>query len=274
MDLIFCPLYSGSSGNALFVQYGGTRLLVDAGKPGRTVEDALRFIGVEPESLNGILLTHEHSDHISGVGVLSRRWKLPVYATPGTWRGIGSKIGKLPDGMKRTFDRDADFYVGDLGVTPFAIPHDAAEPCGFRLWGGGVSLSTATDIGHYTESVHSAISGSDLILLERNHDPDMLRCNPHYSAALKRRILSNHGHLSNEACAEAIVRLAEAGTRSLILGHLSGENNTPSLALTTSENRVELEGMRLGEDIRIDLAWRDRVGGVYTLAQPDAVALA
>lgn len=265
MDLIFCPLYSGSSGNALFVQYGGTRLLVDAGKPGRTVEDALRFIGVEPESLNGILLTHEHSDHISGVGVLSRRWKLPVYATPGTWRGIGSKIGKLPDGMKRTFDRDADFYVGDLGVTPFAIPHDAAEPCGFRLWGGGASLSIATDLGCFPERVRDAIAGSDLVLLESNHDPDMLKRNDHYSAALKRRILGNHGHLSNETCSEALVTLVERGTQNIILGHLSGENNTPQLALDTSESRAELEGMELGKDVCIDLAWRDRVGGVYTI---------
>ena len=274
MDMIFCPLYSGSSGNCLFVQYGNTRLLIDAGRSGKMITDALRFIGVEPESIDALLITHEHSDHIAGAGILARRYGIPIYATELTWQAMTGKLGSVPAGLARVFDRSGDFYLGDIGVVPFAIPHDAVEPCGFRLWGGGVSLSTATDIGHYTESVHSAISGSDLILLESNHDPDMLRCNPHYSAALKRRILSNHGHLSNEACAEAIVRLAEAGTRSLILGHLSGENNTPSLALTTSENRVELEGMRLGEDIRIDLAWRDRVGGVYTLAQPDAVALA
>ncbi len=273
MDMIFCPLYSGSSGNCLFVQYGSTRLLIDAGRSGRMITDALKFIGVEPESISALLITHEHSDHIAGAGILARRYGFPVYATEKTWQAMDGKLGSIPAGVRRVFDRESDFYLGDIGVEPFAIPHDAAEPCGFRLWGGGVSLATATDIGRYTESVHSAIAGSDLILLESNHDPDMLRSNPHYSMTLKKRILSGHGHLSNEDCAEAIVKLAEAGSRSIILGHLSGENNTPSLALTTSENRVEIEGMRLGEDIRIDLAWRDRVGGVYTLRQPEAVAV-
>ena len=265
MPMYFCPLYSGSSGNALYVQYENTRLLIDAGKSGRTIEDALRFIGVEPSQLSAILVTHEHSDHIQGVGILSRRYHLPVYATPGTWRGIGSKCGAFAPGLKRSFDRDQDFYVGDIGVVPFAIPHDAAEPCGFRLWGGEVSISTATDLGCFQQRVLQAIQGSDLVLLESNHDPDMLRSNDHYSTLLKQRILGNHGHLSNDSCAEAVVQLVEKGTHNILLGHLSGENNTPELALRTSENRAEIEGMVLGQDVCIDLAWRDRVGGVYTL---------
>ena len=265
MPMYFCPLYSGSSGNALYVQYENTRLLIDAGKSGRTIEDALRFIGVEPSQLSAILVTHEHSDHIQGVGILYRRYHLPVYATTGTWRGIGNKCGAFAPGLKRSFDRDADFYIGDIGVAPFAIPHDAAEPCGFRLWGGEVSISTATDLGCFQQRVLQAIQGSDMVLLESNHDPDMLRSNDHYSAMLKQRILGNHGHLSNDSCAEAVVQLVEKGTHNILLGHLSGENNTPELALRTSENRAEIEGMVLGQDVCIDLAWRDRVGGVYTL---------
>ena len=267
MEMIFCPLYSGSSGNALFVQYGQTRVLIDAGRSGRMITDALQYIGVDPASLNAILVTHEHSDHIAGAGILSRRYKLPVYATPGTWAAMEDKLGKIPDGCRCVFERDEDFYLGQLGIVPFAIPHDAAEPCGYRIYGGGVSLSTATDLGYFSQDVCDAIAGSDLVLLESNHDPDMLRCNEHYSSALKRRILGRYGHLSNANAAEAVVQLVETGVQNIILGHLSGENNKPELALRTSETRAELEGIRLGEDLHLDLAWRDRVGGVYTLTE-------
>lgn len=265
MEMIFCPLYSGSSGNALFVQYGETRLLIDAGKSGKMIVDALRYIGVDPATLSGILITHEHSDHIQGAGVLSRKFNLPIYATGGTWQAMESKVGRLADGMRRVFDGEQDFYLGQIGVVPFAIPHDAAEPVGFRLYGGAASLATATDLGHFSKRVKDAVAGSDLVLLESNHDPDMLRRNDHYSEPLKKRILGNLGHLSNQACAHALVELVNTGVKNVILGHLSGENNRPELALSTSENQAELEGIRLGVDLHLDLAWRDRVGGVYTL---------
>lgn len=265
MEMTFCPLYSGSSGNALYVQYGETRLLIDAGKSGRMITEALQFIGVDPRTLTALLITHEHSDHIQGAGVLSRKYRLPIYATEKTWQAMAAKLGPLPDGVRRDFDRDGDFYVGQIGVVPFPLPHDAADPVGYRFYGGSSSISTATDLGCFTHRVRDAIAGSDLVLLESNHDPDMLRHNDHYSAALKQRILGNHGHLSNQACAEALVELVKTGVKNVILGHLSGENNRPELALQTSETQAELEGIRLGEDLHLDLAWRDRVGGVYTL---------
>ena len=265
--MIFCPLFSGSSGNALFVQYGGTRLLIDAGKPGKTVANALGVIRVDPASLDGVLITHEHSDHISGAGVLCRKYHVPVYATEDTWLAMDGKVGEIPAGLRRTFDKRQDFYLGDFGVQPFAIPHDAADPVGYRLWGGSASISTATDLGYFSKGVKEAVSGSSLVLLESNHDPDMLLHNPHYSARLKQRILGRNGHLSNESCAQAILELAETGVHHIILGHLSGENNTPELALSMAENRVEEAGIRLGEELSIDLAWRDRVGGVYTLKE-------
>ncbi len=267
MAMIFCPLYSGSSGNCLFVQHDQTRLLIDAGKPGRTITAALELIGVDPATLQGILITHEHSDHIAGAGVLCRRFGIPVYATEGTWRAMDGKVGDIPPGLRRSFDKRQDFYLGDVGVAPFAIPHDAAEPVGYRLWGGGASIATATDLGHFTPDILSAIGGSSLVLLESNHDPDMLMQNRNYSAPLKRRILGNKGHLSNEACAQAILQLTETGVHHIILGHLSGENNTPELALSVSESRVEEAGIRLGKELSIDLAWRDRVGGLYTLKE-------
>lgn len=267
MEMTFCPLFSGSSGNALFVQAGRTRLLIDAGKPGKTITQALQSIGVEPQTLDAILITHEHSDHIAGAGVMARRYCLPVYATVETWAAMDAKVGAIPPDLRRTFNKKQDFYLGDVGVVPFAIPHDAADPVGYRLWCGGVSISTATDLGHFSKAVGQAIAGSSLVLLESNHDPDMLKRNPHYSAYLKQRILSNRGHLSNEACANALLQLAESGVRNVILGHLSGENNLPELALGTSQARAEEAGLRLGQDLNLELAWRDRVGGVYTLKE-------
>jgi len=267
MDMTFCPLYSGSSGNALFVQAGQTRLLIDAGKPGKTVSEALHLIGVLPETLDAILITHEHSDHIAGAGVLCRKYHIPVYATEDTWLAMDKKVGAVPPNLRRTFDKKQDFYLGQIGVVPFAIPHDAADPVGYRLYAGGVSISTATDLGYFPRRILDAVAGSSMVLLESNHDPDMLRANPHYSSFLKQRILSNHGHLSNEACASALIQLVETGVHHVILGHLSGENNRPELALRTSEDRAEEAGIRLGVDLSLDIAWRDRIGGVYTLKE-------
>ncbi len=271
MEMYFCPLFSGSSGNALFCQYGNTRLLIDAGKPGKAVAEALASIGVKPETISGVLITHEHSDHIAGAGVLSRKYEWPLYATPGTWRGIGDKIGKVDPELKREIAPGREFFLGDIGVAPFAIPHDAAQPVGFRLWGGGsVSIATATDLGVFTDAVYDRIAGSSLVLLESNHDPEMLRSNPHYAPALKQRILSDRGHLSNDACAAALLRLIAGGTGSVILGHLSGENNTPGLARRVSETALNREGILPGRDVGLQVALRDEVGEVYCIRERTA----
>ena len=267
MEMYFCPLFSGSSGNALFCQYGDTRLLIDAGKPGRPIEEALRSIGVAPETLSGILVTHEHSDHIAGVGVLARRFSLPVYATPGTWMAMEGKIGKIPGQLRREFYVGRDFWLGDIGVVPFGIPHDAADPVGFRLYGGSLSVSTATDLGHFSREVYDQIAGSSLILLESNHDPEMLRMNPHYNTVLKARILGDRGHLSNEICARALISLVAAGTGTVLLGHLSGENNTPELAMRVSREALAAEGILPGRDMTLDVALRDTTGPVYTIRE-------
>ena len=265
LEMYFCPLFSGSSGNALFCQYGETRLLIDAGKPGKKIEEALKSIGADPDSLSGILVTHEHSDHITGVGVLARRFGLPVYATRGTWLGMEGKIGNVPSGLRREIRPGQDFYLGEMGIQSFSIPHDAADPVGFRLWGGSLSVSTATDLGYFSREVYAAIAGSSLILLESNHDPDMLRRNPRYSPVLKQRILSDRGHLSNESCAGALLRLIQSGTGTVILGHLSGENNTPELARSVSAEALNREGILPGRDVSLQVALRDTVGSVYTL---------
>ena len=269
MEMYFCPLYSGSSGNALFCQYGGTRLLIDAGKTGSCLTAALQKIHVEPESLSGVLITHEHSDHIQGAGVIARKYHLPLYATQETWRAMEGKLGKSPGDLIRTVQAGKGFWLGDIGVEPFSIPHDAADPVGYRLWGGNISVSTATDLGVFTENVFSAIAGSTLVLLESNHDPDMLRTNPRYNQLLKARILGNKGHLSNEACAAALLQLIAGGTKHLILGHLSGENNTPALARRVSENAMTREGIRVGADVSLQVALRDEIGNLFRLGEAD-----
>ena len=267
MDMYFCPLYSGSSGNALYCQYGRTRLLIDAGKSGKTIEDALTSIGADIRSLSGVLITHEHSDHISGAGVLARKYHLPIYATRETWWAMKDKLGKIPADSMREIEAGKDFWLGDIGVSPFSIPHDAADPVGFRLYGGRLSVSTATDLGVFSENVYARVAGSTLVLLESKHDPDLLRANPRYSAALKARILGDRGHLSNEACSAALLRLIDAGTTHVILGHLSGENNTPVLARKVSTEAMMREGIRPDEDVQLRVALRDQVGDVYILKE-------
>ena len=173
MEMYFCPLFSGSAGNALFCQYGNTRILIDAGKAGKTIDEALASVGVDPATLDAVLITHDHSDHIHGVGVMARRYHLPLYATQETWRAMDGKIGKIPGDLIRTTQSGKSFWLGDIGVEPFSIPHDAADPVGYRLWGGRLSVSTATDLGEFTENVYSAVRGSTLVLLESNHDPEL-----------------------------------------------------------------------------------------------------
>ena len=267
MDMYFCPLYSGSSGNALYCQYGETRLLIDAGKSGKCIEDALASIGADIRTLSGVLITHEHSDHILGAGVMARKYHLPIYATRETWWAMKDKIGKIPPDTMREIEAGREFWLGDIGVAPFSIPHDAADPVGFRLWGGNLSISTATDLGHFSADVYRRIAGSDLVLLESNHDPDMLRANPKYAPALKKRILGDYGHLSNEACASALLKLIAGGTGTVILGHLSGENNTPGLARRVSEKTLAQEGIRPGTDVQLQIALRDETGEVYCIQE-------
>jgi phosphoribosyl 1,2-cyclic phosphodiesterase len=266
MQFTFCPLFSGSSGNSLFVGAEDTRILIDAGLSGRTVCQALGSIGILPDTLDAILVTHEHSDHIKGIGILSRRYHLPVYANERTWNIMDGQLGAIPAGCRRIFDTGTSFYIKSLEVQPFAIPHDAVDPVGYRVFYGGHSIATATDVGHMAGSVLANLSGADLILLESNHDPEMLRNNEHYSAQLKKRILGKHGHLSNSDCAEALVKLYRTGVRHAILGHLSKENNTPELALRTVCDGVAGAGISLNEEMYIDMAWRDHVGEVYVIA--------
>ena len=265
MRFTFCPLFSGSSGNAIFIGAQDTRILIDAGMPGRAIEKALHEIGVLPETLTALAVTHEHSDHTKGVGILSRKYHLPVYANERTFNAMARQIGEIEPRNRRFFEDGEDFYIGDLALLPFPSPHDAADPVGYRVFYGGRSVGVATDMGYMKKSVLNTLSGVDVLLLESNHDPDLLMQNPHYSMYLKQRILGNHGHLSNAASAEALLSLYETGVRQVLLGHLSGENNTPELALSTASERLRQAGVNPHTDVGLGLAWRDRVSKKFEI---------
>ena len=248
MEFRFAPLFSGSSGNALYVGAGDTRLLVDAGASCVRVFAQLERAGVELRSLSAILVTHEHSDHIAGVGALSRRLHLPVYATEGTWLEMRPRLGPLLPENIRVIAPGQDFYIGRVNVMPFEIPHDAAEPVGYSFSLNGMKCAVATDIGCIKDRWMDEVSGSDMLLLEANHDVDMLRLGA-YPAYLKRRILGENGHLSNAACAGTVTSAVKRRAKTVVLAHLSRQNNTPELAY--SEVAAALAKQNLICDLRV-----------------------
>jgi phosphoribosyl 1,2-cyclic phosphodiesterase len=265
MKLEFCSLSSGSCGNATYIAAGSTRILVDAGLSAKAISTALDSIGVLPETLSAILVTHEHADHVRGVGAMSRKYRLPVYANAGTWEKMYRLVGEVPPAQRREFVTGEDFYIGDLAALPISIPHDTVDPVAFRLFSGGRSVAVATDMGNLPKRVARQLAGTDLMILESNHDIEMLQHNPRYPYRLKQRILGNHGHLSNLACAEALMVLYESGVKRALLGHLSDDNNTPELAMHAVSTALEEQGLVIGKDLLLDMTWRDRVSGYYTI---------
>jgi len=264
MELRFSPLFSGSSGNAMYAGCDAGHLLVDAGVSGAKIETELRKIGVMPGNLDGILVTHEHIDHIRGVGVLSRKYDLPVYATPGTWAAMEEKTGEIALKNVRVFRQDEDFYIGGMNVQSFPIPHDAAEPVGYTIALSGARLSVATDIGHIQDGWLKAVAGSDAVVLESNYDPDMLKAG-RYPYDLKRRILGRKGHLANEDAGRAAIELVARGMRQLVLGHLSQENNFPELAEKSCVSALRAAGIEPGADMKLTVANRDRCTGLFAV---------
>lgn len=256
----FCSLFSGSSGNSLFVRAGATRLLIDAGKNGRQVECALTAIGEDAAALSGIVITHEHSDHIAAAGVLSRRYDLPVYANFETWLRLHGKkgIGKIAPHNERVFEMRRPFALGDAQLTPFYTSHDAACAAGFVLTDGCCRIGVATDTGIITQDMRTYLPGCSLVALEFNHDFGMLQTGP-YPYPLKRRIQGAGGHLSNEDAAAFAAELVENGTEEIVLAHLSHQNNLPMLAHQTAARVLAGRGIT-AEDVHLEVAGRDVPG--------------
>lgn len=257
----FIPLFSGSSGNSSYLEAGGARLLIDAGLTGKTVRDALYDVGVMPETLDGILVTHDHIDHTKGVGILSRKYNLPVYANEGTFKAMAPIVRDLDQRNIRLFKTGEDFYIGGINIMPFKTPHDAAESVGFTFFAEGKKLCYMTDIGCFRESMFNEAAGSRLVFIEANHDIEMLKNGP-YPYHLKQRILSDKGHLCNENCGKALVRLYGTGVRYAVLAHLSKENNTEEAAFAAVGAELEKAGI---SDMRIVVAKRDHVTGIFDI---------
>lgn len=260
----FCSLFSGSSGNAVFLKAGNTRLLMDAGVSAKRIIEALLSIGENPCDLSAILISHEHSDHIKGAGILSRKFDIPIYANEGTWCLMEREIGPVSLKNKRCFCTGREFLINDLCIKTFPIPHDASEPVGFNFFAENRKITVATDIGHVSKALLESIDKSDLLMLEANHDVEMLMTGS-YPWWLKKRILSDEGHLSNEMAGKVIAYMAERGTRSFLLGHLSKENNFPELAYQTVYNELYERKITAGSDVMLDVALRDRVGNIIEL---------
>lgn len=253
--MIFSSLYSGSSGNSIFISSENTRVLVDAGMPGKSIEGALKEIGEKPEEIDAIFVTHEHSDHIKGVGVLSRKYNIPIYANEATWKGMLKQVGNIKDHNIKLMNSSVS--IKDMDIVSFAIPHDAAAPSGYSLLSEGKKVCIATDLGYFSEDVKQNIMDADLLLLESNHDVEMLKFGP-YPYVLKRRILSDIGHLSNDACGKAIIEIMNHKQRRIVLGHLSNTNNYPELAYATVANILNENNIAIGKDIFLSMADRSK----------------
>ena len=261
----FCSLYSGSSGNSIFIASDNTKVLIDAGLAGKKIDDALKHIGEESSSIDGIFITHEHIDHIKGVGVLSRKYDIPIYANDNTWAVMEKNIGKIKEHNIRIMNRRSSITINDLEIRSFNIPHDAIAPVGYTVSYAGKNASVVTDFGVFTEEIRDNIIDSDIILLESNHDVNMLRMGP-YPYKLKLRVLGENGHLSNEDCGSAIVSLLKNDKKKqIVLGHLSGTNNHPDLAYQTVVDVLSANGIRPGDDVILQLASRHNPSEIILL---------
>lgn len=228
----FCSLYSGSSGNSLFVESENTKLLVDAGVSSKKIEESLANLEIDPTSIDGILITHEHSDHVQGLGTFAKKFNLPVFVNEKTLDAMPKQKEKISEKNIKLFNINEKFEIGDLKVKPFSIPHDAANPCGFNIFKDDKKISIATDIGHMTNGILKNLEDSIFIMLESNYDPEVLKYSK-YPYQLKTRIAGPDGHLSNELAGKTISYLLNSGLKQAVLGHLSKQSNFPELAYKT-----------------------------------------
>ena len=253
-------LGSGSKGNATLVEAGQTRILIDNGFSGKELLARLHLAGIDPPSLSAVLITHEHNDHIGGVGVLARRLNLPVYANVATHRAAEAKVRQIP--QRQEFNTGESFVIGDLHIHAFSVGHDTADPVGFTLTDGLHSFGYCTDTGSITRLIRYSLSSCQALVLEANHDVPMLRAGP-YPLPLQQRVLSLHGHLANSDALQLAVDLAAGQLRKLVFAHLSEVNNHPQLLLQEIARRKD-ELARLD----IGLACQHCLGPVLELGKP------
>ena len=261
--LNFCTLASGSNGNCTFISDGETRLLIDAGISARMIGAGLEALGEKLSQVDAVLITHEHTDHIKGLATMLKRFDVRLFAADGT---VEDLIERVPEARGRVigFPTGEKFCIGGFEIDSFRTPHDTANSVGYKLCCEGKSVMIATDLGHVTEEIQNHMENLDLLLLEANYDEDKLRYG-RYPQMLKRRIAGDHGHLSNSDCAECVSKAVTQGTKRVLLGHLSAENNTPRLAYETVHARLTYSGVIPGVDMMLGVAPRGARGELCTL---------
>ncbi|GAB4071965.1 MBL fold metallo-hydrolase [Barrientosiimonas marina] len=244
MSLCFSVLASGSTGNAFYIATDQERLLVDAGLSGKQLDRLFREVDVDPASLDGILVTHEHSDHIKGLGIIARKYQLPIYANDKTWRAMEDSIGSIALDQKFHFGMEEVKSFGDIEVESFGVSHDAAEPMFFTFRNEGKKVALVTDLGYVSERIKRTVEDADAYIFEANHDVGMLRMG-RYPWNVKRRILSDSGHVSNEDSGLALSDLITNRTNRIYLAHLSQDNNMKDLARMSVDNILQERGINL-----------------------------
>lgn len=254
-------LASGSSGNCILLSHKGAHLLVDAGISCRRITTALGELGVDPNTLLGVCITHEHSDHISGLATLTKKYRLPIYTSPGTGRQLCYRMAGLDD-LVRPQEPGDEADVGPFTLWSFSTSHDAAQPMGFAVAAEDRKAAIVTDLGCVSDEVLDGVSGCHLLVCESNHDEEWLKSGP-YPYYLKARILGDQGHLSNEAGAALARRCAESGTHTVLLAHLSAENNTPARALQTAQTALSAAGIDPLRDVTLAVAPRSQLSPSY-----------
>lgn len=262
-----CSIASGSSGNCIYVGSDTTHLLVDVGISGKRIEEGLNRLGLCGRDVNGILITHEHSDHIGGLNVIARKLNIPIYATTGTIKAIihSKYADRVDTGLFQEVRADDKFLLGDITVNAIRTSHDAAEPVAYRFRHEDKKIGVITDLGTYNDYTVENMKGMDAILIEANHDVRMLQVGP-YPYYLKQRILGDHGHLSNETSGRLLSRLLQDNMQHIVLGHLSQENNLAELAYETVRLEIEnSDNAYHADDFHLHVAKRCEVSDIITI---------
>ncbi len=253
-----CSIASGSSGNCIFIGTENTNLLVDVGISGKRIEQGLASIEIDASNMHGILITHEHIDHINGLGVMARRYHLPIYSTAETINAImhTKSVGRIPEELLQIIEPDCSFQIGDIRINPFSILHDASNPVAYTFEKDETKIGIATDLGTYNDYIINHLKKCSAILIEANHDIHMLQVGS-YPYVLKKRILGDRGHLSNDNCGRLLCEIFHEGLKHISLGHLSKENNYPDLAYETVKYELQQYNQEILKQCNLIVAKRE-----------------
>lgn len=265
MNMKVCSLSSGSKGNCTYIESEQAKILLDVGVGLKYLLEALKILSVEPTTLDGIVITHEHSDHIKGVEAICKKYDLPIFCPISLYNVLSNQMPTCANLLKPFKE---EFYVNDLRIVPFRLSHDSVDCYGYRMIDDSGSVSFVTDTGYLPEGASNIIENSSLVFLESNYDPDMLfACS--YPIFLKKRIMSNSGHLSNLDCAKIIAHLARTGTKRVVLSHISENSNTPYLAYNTVKSYLLKQGIEIDRDIKIGINEQHKINTIYKLIKKE-----